>query len=288
MIRLCLLAASFGGVATAAPAESPRKPRRIDYAEPKKLAELENRRISESSGIAASRRRPGVLWTHNDSGDKPRLYALNREGKDRGTFLAAAVKARDWEDMCAFISRGTPYLLVGDIGDNARRRDFLTLYLLEEPPLSRRVARWRQTVHFRFPDGKYDCEGLGYDTTSGDVLVITKNRGQAARVYRFAWPGKNNTETITAEHIGTLKLTYVTGMDISSAGDRMIVSTYLSAAEYVRGEEETWADALRRKPRIIDLPPRRQGESICYGLDGVTIYVTSEGVPTPLWEVAPE
>jgi hypothetical protein len=33
------------------------------------------------------------------------------------------------------------------------------------------------------------------------------------------------------------------------------------------------------------LPPRVQGESICYGFDGRTLYVSSEKRPTPLIEI---
>jgi hypothetical protein len=36
------------------------------------------------------------------------------------------------------------------------------------------------------------------------------------------------------------------------------------------------------------MPRRRQGESICYGPDGKTLYLTSEQLPTPLWEVPVE
>ena len=35
------------------------------------------REVRESSGLAVSRAYPGVFWTHNDSGDRPRLYALD-------------------------------------------------------------------------------------------------------------------------------------------------------------------------------------------------------------------
>ena len=37
--------------------------------------------------------------------------------------------------------------------------------------------------------------------------------------------------------------------------------------------------------REIGMPLRIQGESICYGPDGKTLYLTSEKLPTPLWEV---
>jgi hypothetical protein len=33
------------------------------------------------------------------------------------------------------------------------------------------------------------------------------------------------------------------------------------------------------------MPQRRQGETVCYGPDGKTLYLTSEFAPTPLFEV---
>jgi hypothetical protein len=38
--------------------------------------------VTESSGVAASRRHPGILWTHNDAGDDAVLYATNLGGED--------------------------------------------------------------------------------------------------------------------------------------------------------------------------------------------------------------
>ena len=35
--------------------------------------------ITEASGIVAGRRSPGVLWVHNDSGDAPRIYAIDEK-----------------------------------------------------------------------------------------------------------------------------------------------------------------------------------------------------------------
>ena len=36
--------------------------------------------LRESSGLAVSRTQPGVLWSHNDSGDAPTLYAIDVKG----------------------------------------------------------------------------------------------------------------------------------------------------------------------------------------------------------------
>ena len=74
-------------------------------------------------------------------------------------------------------------------------------------------------------------------------------------------------------------------MDVSPNGRRAVVLTYGNAFEYMRGEDETWGEAFSRKPREIVVLERVQGESICYGADGKTLYLTSEKLPTPLIEV---
>ena len=38
--------------------------------------------ISEASGLAATRTRPGALWVHNDSGHKSRIFAINLDGSN--------------------------------------------------------------------------------------------------------------------------------------------------------------------------------------------------------------
>jgi len=56
-------------------------------------------RVIESSGVAVSHAYPGVLWTHNDSGDGPYLYATDLRGTDRGALLVPGAQAIDWEDI---------------------------------------------------------------------------------------------------------------------------------------------------------------------------------------------
>src|SRR5467141_1797430 len=53
-------------------------------------AAFQSPRLVESSGVAVSRAYPGVLWTHNDSGDGPYLYATDVRGTNRGAFLSPA------------------------------------------------------------------------------------------------------------------------------------------------------------------------------------------------------
>src|SRR5689334_19987313 len=60
---------------------------------------IKDPRITESSGLAASRIHPGVYWTHNDSDDGAYLYAVDsRTGRTVATITMSGVGApRDVE-----------------------------------------------------------------------------------------------------------------------------------------------------------------------------------------------
>ena len=81
------------------------------------VARISDPRITESSGVIASRRYPNVFWTHNDGGGpkKQVLYAIDREGKTRAAFPVVGPRFHDWEDI-AIDDAGHLYL--GDIGNN--------------------------------------------------------------------------------------------------------------------------------------------------------------------------
>src|ERR1044072_2048451 len=67
-------------------------------AQPPQLATLEDQKVRESSGLVASRRSPGLFWTHNDSGDGPFVYAFDRAGRSRGTWRVEGGEAAEWEE----------------------------------------------------------------------------------------------------------------------------------------------------------------------------------------------
>ena len=89
------------------------------YADGTLLFRFQDSRITESSGLVAGSR-SDLLFTHNDSGDVARFFAVDRTGRTRATYRLRGVQARDWED----IARGPGGTLwLGDIGDNSASRD---------------------------------------------------------------------------------------------------------------------------------------------------------------------
>ena len=86
--------AVVGAAGAAPPATNQEVAAPLRYGVPMQLAVLEHEAIRESSGLAASRLRPGVFWTHNDSGDKPRLYAFDTAGTHLGCWEAPGAERK--------------------------------------------------------------------------------------------------------------------------------------------------------------------------------------------------
>jgi len=258
----------------------------IEYGTPKQLGILANKKINESSGLAVSRIESGLLWTHNDSGDKPRIFAFDEVGRDRGEFHFPDLEANDWEDMASVTLDGVPHLILADVGDNARRRAYCTLHVIREPSDPKQPIDVR-SIRFQYDDGPRDCEAIAMDPDTKQVVLVTKAIALRSPVYQLDWPELNSDDVHVAQRIGGVPLPLVTAMDIAASGRRAILATYANAYEFRRDGDEPWRAALSRPPRTIVMPERRQGESICYGQDSRTLYLTSEKTPTPLWRVAP-
>jgi hypothetical protein len=259
--------------------------------------------VDESSGLAASRRNPGRLWTHNDSGDGPFIYCLAPSGEPCGTWRVTGAAARDWEDMAVGPGpvAGTDYLYIGDIGDNLADQAQMTVYRVPEPavgdgpppaggsaPLPTEAA---EAIRLRYPDGPRDAEALMVHPTTGDLYIVSKEAGPNVYVARAPL---STTGTTTLERVATLGIsggdlfTLVTGGDISPDGTRVALSTYLEGVELTLPAGASSFDAVwSASPQPVDLGLRPQGEAVAYRLDGQALLATSEsrgGAAAPIFE----
>ena len=291
MKRATLVLAIAALTASLLPAAEKTPPAPIEYGPARLVCTLANQEIDESSGVACSRRNEGVFWTHNDSGDPPRIFAFNAKGEDLAVFELKGAIHHDWEDMASFTHRAKSGLLIADVGDNDEMRDQYTLYIVREPrvdPTKRGVRdklKVEAAVDFTYEDGSHNCEAVGVDTASKLVLLITKVQFGKCKAYAIDLPEEKPKAPLLAKAIATLSIPLVTAMDVSPDGLRAIVLTYGNAFEFTRAPDEKWSAAFARAPRTLVMPPRRQGEGICYGPDGKTLYLTSEKAPCPFFEV---
>lgn len=275
----------------------------------KQITILADEAINESSGIVRSHTNPNCFWTHNDSGDRPQLFLVNRQGKTVARVGLSKAKAIDWEDIAIHISGDEAHLIVGDIGGNTRSRKHVKLYVLREPKLSeddlQSDVTLDLTVDFEvemevtFPRGVTNYESIAVDHSSNTILIVEKGNF-SGRVFTVpvpaipdkpqVMPDKPQAMVVEAKQVGVAPVPMATACDISADGRSLIIISYSIGFLFRRelsqaGELESWKTALEREPAVFSLGKLRQTEGVCFSEDAKSIFVTSEKAPTPLVQI---
>ena len=228
--------------------------------------ELDDRRITESSGLATSGVHDGVVYTHNDSDDGPVVYAIDRDGTTTAVLTLRGAEARDWEAIAPG-RRGSDTMWVGDIGDNLSIWETVRVYRFSEPAeLRTQDVAWTQ-YDLEFEDGPRDAEALMVHPRTGRLYVASKRASNAGL---YVAPEKLST---TRPNVLT-RVADAPGMVTDGAwspdGRHYVLRGYVSATVYD-------GDEPGRVVKKLDLPAQRQGESITWTRDGEAVLVGSEG-----------
>jgi hypothetical protein len=242
------------------------------------------RELPEGSGVAASRRTPGVFWAHNDSGS-PVLFALNEKGVVSGRVRVTGAEVDDWEDIAVGPCGEATCLYIADIGDNSGRRERITLYRVPEPAPADASTRPAEVFHARYPDGPRDAESL-FVTANSDVFIITKGDPGPVALYRFPRPLRSGSP-MQLERVGNpaggAKVDdedRPTAADLSADGRWVAVRTthrvaFHRAADLTAGR---WQETFRADLRSLKEP---RGEGIAFGANGALILVGEGGLSGP-------
>ena len=275
------------------------------YAQPVKAGTVTHAAINEASGMVASRRTPGVLWVHNDSGDSARLFAVDQKGKLLGTYKLSGAGAYDYEDMAAGPGPkpGVAYLYVGDIGDNGKVRSTVKVYRVEEPTVSAGSAPVTvdlsgvATLTLKYPDTAHDAETLLVDPKDGDLYIVVKDLLGVSPVYRSAAPHdekdtraltKVTTLTFGKGLLAGAKFTMTTAGDVSADGKRILIKTYLDVFLWRRATGTPLWKALETKPCALPVANEPQGETVAFDAKTYRYYTLSEQKGQPLYLFEPK
>lgn len=239
----------------------------------RQIGAIDHPAIRESSGLAASRRHPGVFWTHNDKGNPSAIYAIDH----KGVLLAeyeVAIPNTDFEDIA---TDGDGKLYLGNIGNNGAKRTTLEVHRLSEPHPAHAAQggsrlQVEKTWRLRFPSSAFDCESLVIHNGSG--YVISKLfTGEPAAIYRFPLDGDGD---VVLEKVVEIPVKApVTAADLSADGRALAV---LSAAGlHLFTVDGDIARAKDAKPEEIALPDGKL-EGVCFTADGILMTAESRQV----------
>lgn len=266
---------------------------------------VESRALSEISGLAVSRKTPGVLFALNDSGNPAQLHALSETGATLGQWTVKA-RNRDWEDLGTLSMNGKDYLVIGDTGDNAQVRADSTLYLVEEPSLdtpSTTVLVPSMTLRFRYEDGPRNVEAFAFNGST--LYLISKepigpDGPRPSRLYELQIPehidstvqvarhtadlplASTNLESRLAAAVAGVDLNHPTALDFDTTGNTAYVLTYRHVIRIVKGDKQSWADAFSRSSERIFAHDLKQAEALAVK-PGQSVWFTSEYLAAPIW-----
>lgn len=266
---------------------------------PVDIARVADPKLDEISGVIESRRNPALLFVHNDSGDSPRFFAIDRQGRLLAELQLPTVPLLiDAEDIALGPGPGgASFIYLGDTGNNfasfgqgiPRRK--AVVYRVPEPevPLAARGLKIPLKdvfpIVFTFPRGARDVEAFFIDPTSGDLYLLSKQADHRSQLLRASATmlaaGGGELELLAERSFGQAKVpgsTMPTAASISRDGGMILIRTYESVLLFRRLTGESVVGALGREPETLPAPRERQGEAISFVDDDSAFLTISEGV----------
>ncbi|MYW12324.1 WD40 repeat domain-containing protein [Streptomyces sp. SID2563] len=228
---------------------------------------IEDPRITESSGLAASRLHPGIYWTHNDSDDGPYVFAVDsRTGKTVATITMKGVGAPRDVEAISIGPDGDIY--VGDIGDNLNGSwDHVWIYRFPEPKTLKDATVRATQYDVKYADGPRNAEALMVHPKTGRVYIASKNEDGGGL---YEGPAKLTTGGDNVfRRVG--EVPWVTDGAFSPDGKELVLRSYFSARGYA------FANGRLGKDYAVDAPLLPQSESVTYTADGSALMYGSEG-----------
>lgn len=250
---------------------------------PERGGALANPELTETSGVAASRRHADVFYAHNDSGDSSRFFAFSRSGADLGVYKVEGAQNIDWEDMAVGPCDAGSCVYVADTGDNALERLAVALYRVAEPDavMPGEQALASERIVFTYPEGAQDAETLLVHPKTGAVTIVTKVDKGPATIYELPLP-LTTGKTFMAVKKGEIEPpegdNKFTGGSIHPDGTGILLRTHTDLFYYPMQPDQSAAEALIQQDgcalRVAD---ETLGEAVTWLSDGAGLVTVGEG-----------
>lgn len=174
---------------------------------------LPKKELKEASGMAISSAIPNRIYWVNDSGDKGFLYLSSLQGDHLQAVKIQHFKPIDAEALSYTECDKGFCVVIGDIGDNRRRRKEIKLIFIKERSLFGRLTEIDRTLILEYPDAPHDAEAMAF-LPNGDLWIVTKEihlsrmTTEAAQIFALSkadWQGRTDKK-LRLKKVGDLPL----------------------------------------------------------------------------------
>lgn len=247
-------------------------------------------RLNESSGLVASLKYPGVVYTHND--EKGPILAINTTTcRTVGAFSVNNLRS-DPDPEAITLDRTTGKIWFGDIGNGhptqpksmtdkkpeIKHRGWPARITVFNEPGSLSGTVSTQAINITFPGGDRNAEALLVNPKTGQGYIITKYA--ASEVFKLPHPLRSGQATDTGVRIPG----WVTDATFTNDG-KWILIRYRTATDPAPDNVLVYNASWQRVGSIA-VPNVPQGESIAMERIGSVFLIGSEGKNSPLLRVA--
>lgn len=228
--------------------------------------------LAETSGLFC---RDDMAFTINDSGNKPEVFVINRNGEITGRVEVAATN-RDWETLTGDAEN----LYIGDIGNNAGKRATVNVYRI-----SAQQSDVEQTMTLSYENNRpaqnqpyaHDFDGEAMTYRDGNLIIFSKSWDTGiSHVYQL--PTDVDKQVLTSQYSVKGLPGVVTGADWSEQYQEFVLVGYHSNAFGLFKSFIATLNAEYEVKTVDFLPEFTQVEGVCYAEEG-EVWITQESTP---------
>lgn len=240
---------------------------------------IEHPGLVEASGLTPSRRHPGVIWSHNDTGTPAFLFGLRENGESVGAYEVQDGRLIDWE---AVSTDEDGRLFFADIGTNGLVRTHSAIHRVSEPDVSQSWGRAEveETWLLRFPGEREDCESF-FISDRVAYIIAKYPRLDGVAMYKFSL--LEEADTVLLERVGAIEAPApVSDAALSPDKSRLALLTEEGVLIlFIGGNPESAPTAPRRFLEYEDPSPGNERGELFEGVSFTTngVLVVSELVP---------
>ncbi|KAK3602251.1 hypothetical protein CHS0354_034488 [Potamilus streckersoni] len=250
------------------------------------IGNVDSNKVTEASGLAASRKHPNILYTHNDHGGGNRIYAIDATTAHvRANFEINHADSNDWEDVAVGPCHGSKTCLyIGDTGNSGQGAKNIIYRVLEPDSIHSGSLSIDAKIHFTW-DAE-DCETLMVDP-KGEIYIISKVVGGKGLIAHIPSSGFDSGKTVHVSSSAYLSISTShpdpVGGDISPSGDEILIKTRDSVLYWDMNGSNDYVSVLQTQPIKLPYINEHQGEAVAWQPDGRGYYTLGEGLHSPLY-----